>query len=628
MSIQKGFHPFKTITQSEDLCIWNKPDGFLDEVTKSTLGTGSFLLLGEHLSGKTSLINCLIERLETKSSSFLPVLIDFHSRPDHRSLGTQGGYSLIMQNIIAAMRKKNRDFFENSPDDQKIGIKCPLFSKNNDDLINFSISINEFTRMLDDVESIVTDNKKSLALIFDSYDCLHTVFFDNPNTFFFPFRDKQQYYSITSGGIFPILSGRESTESYQSETGSDQFNQITSTHKVLPFTKEEFKEFWEERLADLNEHQRDILNGYADDAQIIFEQTGGFPGLTKVLVQGILANGSDVEPLEVLHRQFRNIFGRQPKESQKALVDLACQNTGAKIDRQTLVRLRELSLITKDRQNPQIIGSLWQEWLKTFGREYFPDIETKDKSVYGFEHAGDMANYLLSHSYIPEMLEWLNINRDGENEWLEFKSGLNATKAQLEEMSLNNRRTFNKDDITWRVVEAIIALHNTRGGLLLIGVKDDGSIADLPPMGKLAPVDYIRDNIIRILEKVSKPNTRLILGDNTGWHLKYNEDWLKQPWITPHLIHINDKHIVAMAIDPIKSKEDALFASKYDSSGKIIAEYFLVRGIGEVETLVQHDDIDNFFKSRFPIKTADLEIFITRFESWKKKKDEALKTNI
>ena len=71
----------------------------------------------------------------------------------------------------------------------------------------------------------------------------------------------------------------------------------------------------------------------------------------------------------------------------------------------------------------------------------------------------------------------------GEADWLEFKADLMPREGQYQ-------KNENKADYQWNVAEAVIAMANSSGGVILLGVAEDEETKKPFPLGLLEMDPY------------------------------------------------------------------------------------------------------------------------------------------
>lgn len=138
----------------------------------------------------------------------------------------------------------------------------------------------------------------------------------------------------------------------------------------------------------------------------------------------------------------------------------------------------------------------------------------------------------------------LNLAGGGENEWLEFKAA-SCPKAGEPEPGSNNA------DYRWNVAKAVVAMANSLGGIVLLGVDDHGQAIGIEasdPKGKRGSKGieaFIREEIVG----------RVLL-PNGGWTTEQKGTFkpvqraLLERLIAPEEVRWGDKTVLAIFVDP------------------------------------------------------------------------------
>ena len=114
---------------------------------------------------------------------------------------------------------------------------------------------------------------------------------------------------------------------------------------------------------------------------------------------------------------------------------------------------------------------------------------TLEKSDNMSINAAELAEKILSH---PKggVEALINLTHKQETEWIEFKASLTPHSENYK------KKGENLDDYKWHVAKAIVALVNTRGGVVIIGVDDNGNSVGIEHID--SPSSKQLQNVVKI----------------------------------------------------------------------------------------------------------------------------------
>ncbi len=181
--------------------------------------------------------------------------------------------------------------------------------------------------------------------------------------------------------------------------------------------------------------------------------------------------------------------------------------------------------------------------------------------------------------------ELLHLCGHDENDWLEFK-------ASIYPLGDNKCDPSNRGDLAWNIARAAVALANTIGGALLIGVDDDGE-----PIGLSAsdPDDIFgREGAESFLRKIIEPLLRPAQGWNTKKHgrLRLSKD-LPGSYVEFKVRPYQSVNVAIIVIRPL-DPSDALIGAVSAEQRKQFFPVRVLGDIGRVRDLYIFDEVQRF----------------------------------
>lgn len=587
-----AFH-VSAVRTPEALYGWAEGKGLLHSVIQSIVNGESCIIHGERRSGKTSILKCVeYVLLNRYLDGPVPVNVDFPSI-GFKPLGFDAGMVKILSFISKSFknaRAKGRDW-----------IPSPfLLPSIEGDFLQFTESSIRASytaeNVLEELDTFLKAHKKSAVLIFDEYEYLENVFYDTQESFFYPIRSRQDDYDPSEGGICCIIAGAERPKG-RAQHGSPQFNLFKHPIPVPPLEKAPFAKMWNDLYGECSIGIQEKIDSHGYSIDQIYEMCGGRPGFAKRLVEMWVSSPDEDAPLD---DWFKNIFWRQPEAARQILIDLTNDAPVDSYD-DNVERLKLLYLIEDD-PDPElggmrIKGSLWADFLRRESQKISAMQKPEPRT---FSNAGELGKAILSGGLLEKLLK----NRKGEGEkgdWLEFKACLRPSAEQKAKDEQKKDVNYNYDDYVWNVLKAIIAMRNTRGGLVCIGAGDDAELIGVEVPENVGDEDFRRRKILAPLKK------KLTLGSGKKIELDnfVLDDLASSGEIIIEKKVVSGVTIVAIVVYPISdiSIDTAVTVSDGDS------EYMLIRRPSATnDKLIRHRDRKAFL-AKYPLPCSDLDEF-------------------
>lgn len=170
-----------------------------------------------------------------------------------------------------------------------------------------------------------------------------------------------------------------------------------------------------------------------------------------------------------------------------------------------------------------------------------------------------------------------------ERDWLELKAACYPKGGVFDGHD-------NEDDFAWNVAKAVIALANSLGGVVLLGVDDGGKAVGLEasdPRGLLSKgIDaYLRNYLY---PKILFPRKGWLLGNGTKFSLA-NAVALLTRLVTVEKLFFDYQPVLAIFVQPVPDDFGELVVDQYARGGKKQGHTVFVRKLGQ---LGQVDSLD------------------------------------
>ncbi len=193
-----------------------------------------------------------------------------------------------------------------------------------------------------------------------------------------------------------------------------------------------------------------------------------------------------------------------------------------------------------------------------------------------------------------------------ETDWLEFKATCEPPSSGIEIGS-------NADDFRWHVAKAVVALANTHGGCLLLGVDDEGKAVGLAPSDPSGKIE--KEGMDLFLQHLDQAVFRRV----AGWKCSKKglitfDDSLPENLIDYRLASLGGVPVIAVLVKPAAAGESCLYCCEMLQGKKLI--FVLIRKaghLGQTQKITHPKEIFSWQKERKPTSHHFSELW-KRFE--------------
>lgn len=227
-------------------------------------------------------------------------------------------------------------------------------------------------------------------------------------------------------------------------------------------------------------------------------------------------------------------------------------------------------------------------------------------------NGAELTRKILNHDQggIKKLLEITNYK---ETEWFELKAAIlpqfsiNALGKKEFQCDLNSNQT----DYAFDIVRAIIALANTSGGAVVIGIDDDCKAVGLEPSDKSDKLVQGEDSFARdVLDPLLKP-------ENRTWSC-YKEKYLLSDSTLYRMLEYkfmdyDDKRVLAIIVDPVPVGESLVLIEEQNAKREVL----LTREIGDIgknTTIFKTSEIMSYTRNRKVVNEKYIQLY-SRFIS-------------
>ena len=215
----------------------------------------------------------------------------------------------------------------------------------------------------------------------------------------------------------------------------------------------------------------------------------------------------------------------------------------------------------------------------------------------------ELARFVLNHPH-GGVKALLKLAGDGECDWLECK-------AAMVSRPVDRRPNENDQDAYWHVAEAVIALANSRGGVVLVGIEDRSlaavSLQQSDPRGVIAKDGLEAYRRKEIYERVNPASGEWRTGLKGNWRLE--DGHLPEDCIEVLALKHEWQDIAAILVRPVKPcirlwKNEDIELILRRAPGQV----------GKVEGIKGSKAMDNYDSLR-PLPMDDLSSLLNRFKN-------------
>ena len=182
-----------------------------------------------------------------------------------------------------------------------------------------------------------------------------------------------------------------------------------------------------------------------------------------------------------------------------------------------------------------------------------------------------------------------------EHEWLEFKAGMHL---------LEKDKGMEKDeDLWWNITKGIIAMMNTTGGAVVIGIMDN---LDVVPLEQCDPRNLIKEHGIdqyfreEILSRICPRRKKWETSKGKIYHLGEDSRCIGNLLKIKTVVYQNHT-ISVLLVKPIENECVRVYVYNRGDANKECEKeivYYREKGVGEVKEFSKSKDIINYEKNR------------------------------
>ena len=200
----------------------------------------------------------------------------------------------------------------------------------------------------------------------------------------------------------------------------------------------------------------------------------------------------------------------------------------------------------------------------------------------------------------------------GETDWLEFKASLFARPEDLK-----NGET--QEDMLWHVARAVFGFLNSAGGVIALGIRQDGSRLKAEDLKKSPHGDVLADKgeeeyLRTVVEPGLPPKTRSwSTGTRGQWNWKGKDSNVLRDAIEIRMARYKGRDVVLVFVKPLpKGGRQLVWQGERQT-----LLFRRIGGIAEVQSTHDFDEIDEWVHRRRTIASAEFAEEARRFASEK-----------
>lgn len=420
--MNSGFNASAVVTNPEYLFGHNTAGALLEQLMlQMQMGVNS-QLLGEHRSGKTSVLRCCFAKLLAQHPNLVPVYINF--RQHHSVRGRSAAFRFLLATIHATVVAQHPQFAQETIVRDITLSASPHAETHYRTLEEVKESYRVDSLLEEYVLKILPARELGLVLLLDEYEHMMLETFEGQTGAFFLIRDLASE-PAAKGLPKPctyVLAGAVPWNRMCAAIGSPELNNIAPVYYVSPIGHVDFVQMWEHCVRESAERARINITNSGLDVNEIYELAGGWPFYAK-LMGDYLSTGVYQQPViyEALIQHFNVIWSHLEPAERVLLKDVSLQNevlgNGHDIIKRGLLEINSQG-------DPSIRGKLWADYVIEQPAEQ-PD-QTKSKAeilsipkeklkvlietVFSLIHDINEASRLINGNliFLPSNQDWKN----------------------------------------------------------------------------------------------------------------------------------------------------------------------------------------------------------------------------
>jgi hypothetical protein len=361
MTSQSGFQPSCVVTDPRELFGHNRPRALLDSLL-THIGTGTNAqILGEHRSGKTSVIKCSMARLWQEKPALVQVYLNF--REHYHITGRANAIRYMLANIHAAVAEQNVFPADSLVRVRHLDLSCsPMFEDHYEALT----SVQDYTvdgLLRDYLLNTLPRHEVGVVLYLDEYEHMLLKTMEAQVGAFFLLRNLSSEPAAVQRGPKPltiIIAGATPWDKLCSDLGSPELNNIGPVSYVQPLGLQPFEEMWQHCLNLSSEDIAEVISTTGIRPKDVYAMTGGWPFYVKVVGEHLSTGGADERIIyESLYQHFNILWSRLTTPERKVLKSQS-QDAAQSLTINDLIR-RGLLDMHEDGVRPR--GRLWMRFV-------------------------------------------------------------------------------------------------------------------------------------------------------------------------------------------------------------------------------------------------------------------------
>lgn len=359
--MNSGFNASAVVTNPEYLFGHNGAGALLEQLMlQMQMGVNS-QLLGEHRSGKTSVLRCCFAKLLEQHPNLVPVYINF--RQHYSVRGRSAALRFLLATIHATVIAQHPQFAQETIVRDISFSASPHAETHYRTLEDVKESYRVDSLLEEYVLKILPERELGLVLLLDEYEHMMLETFEGQTGAFFLIRDlasEPPAKSLPKPCTY-VLAGAVPWNRMCAAIGSPELNNIAPVYYVSPIGYVDFVQMWEHCVRESAERARINITNSGLDVNEIYELAGGWPFYAKVMGD-YLSTGVYQQPViyESLIQHFNVIWSHLEPSERVLLKDVSLQNevlgNGHDIIKRGLLEINSEG-------DPSIRGKLWADYV-------------------------------------------------------------------------------------------------------------------------------------------------------------------------------------------------------------------------------------------------------------------------